>query len=169
MLVIDQGQRIPKKKQKRDFCHPDGASVIHEMKEKDVEKILKIEKQSFTTPWTDEMITETLLSPLYKGFVIEENNVLLGYIMLYSVLDEVHILNLAVDPDCRGRGYASQLIHYIIEHYSKRGVSYFFLEVRDSNIRAIKLYKMLGFEIKGKRKGYYTDTDEDALLMELSL
>lgn len=167
--MINQGQKIQKKKQKWGFCHPDETFAIHEMKEKDIEKILKIEKQSFITPWTDKMIKETILSPLYTGFVIEENNVLLGYIMLYSVLDEVHILSLDVDPDYRGRGFASHLIHYIIEHYGKSGVSYFFLEVRDSNIRAIKLYKILGFEITGKRKGYYTDTNEDALLMELKL
>jgi [ribosomal protein S18]-alanine N-acetyltransferase len=143
--------------------------VINKMKKEDIKKVLEIEKRSFVTPWTKKMLHETLSSPISASFIIEKNDLLLGYIMLYSVLDEAHILNLAINPDCRGRGYASQLIRYIIEYCVKKGISDFFLEVRDSNIKAINLYRMFGFEVIGKRKGYYTDTHEDALVMQLSL
>jgi len=156
---------------RKEHCYAtcNNESVISEMKESDIERILAIEKRSFITPWTKKMINETLSSPISISFIIEESNTLLGYIMLYSVLNEAHILNLATNPDYRRKGYASQLVRHIIEYCVKRGISDFFLEVRDSNIKAIKLYRMFGFEVVGKRKGYYTDTHEDALVMQLSL
>ncbi len=143
--------------------------VISRMKEGHIVKVLEIEKRSFITPWTKKMINETLSSSISISFIIEESSLLLGYIMLYSVLDEAHILNLAIDPDYRGRGYAAQLIRHITEYCGKRGISDFYLEVRDSNVKAINLYRMFGFKVIGKRKGYYTDTHEDALVMHLSL
>jgi [ribosomal protein S18]-alanine N-acetyltransferase len=143
--------------------------IISKMKESHIGKILDIEKRSFITPWTKRMVNETLNSPISVSFVIEESKLLLGYIMLYSVLDEAHILNLAINPDYRRRGYASKLIRYIIEYCGERGISDFFLEVRNSNSKAINLYRMFGFKVIGTRKGYYTDTHEDALVMQLSL
>lgn len=154
-----------------EHCHTfcNNEFIIKEMKEGDVGRILEIEQRSFITPWTKKMIDETLSSSISTGFIIEGGNILLGYIMLYSVLNEAHILNIATNPDYRRKGYATQLVRHIIEYCGKRGISDFFLEVRDSNIKAIKLYRMFGFEVVGKRKGYYTDTHEDALLMQLSL
>jgi [ribosomal protein S18]-alanine N-acetyltransferase len=162
-IVMDEGR------EKFYYTFNNNELFISKMKEEHIEKVLEIEKRSFITPWTKKMINETLSSSISMSFVIEETSLFLGYIMLYSVLDEAHILNLAINPDYRGRGYASQLIRHVTGYYGKMGISNFFLEVRDSNIKAINLYRMFGFKVIGKRKGYYTDTHEDALVMQLSL
>ena len=169
--VVQAGQQPVTDREQEEKCNAScsNESVISIMKESNIEKILEIEKRSFITPWTKKMVNETLASPVSIGFVIEENIFLLGYIMLYSVLNEAHILNLATNPDHRRKGYASRLIRHTIEYCKKRDISEFFLEVRNSNITAINLYRMFDFKIIGKRKGYYTDTHEDALVMQLSL
>jgi [ribosomal protein S18]-alanine N-acetyltransferase len=162
-IAMDEGR------EKYYYASNNNELFISKMKEEHIEKVLEIEKRSFITPWTKKMINETLSSSISMSFVIEETSLFLGYIMLYSVLDEAHILNLAINPDYRGRGYASQLIRHVTGYCGKMGISDFFLEVRDSNIKAINLYRMFGFKVIGKRKGYYTDTHEDALVMQLSL
>jgi ribosomal-protein-alanine N-acetyltransferase len=135
----------------------------------DIGNILEIEKRSFVTPWTRGMFEEALSSPISTNFVMEEHGRLLGYIMLYSVADEAHILSLATHPDQRRKGYALRLINLAVDHCRKKGVIDFFLEVRESNHGARDLYRKLGFEVIGKRKKYYVETNEDALVMRLSL
>jgi [ribosomal protein S18]-alanine N-acetyltransferase len=143
--------------------------TIRGMGAQDISAILEIEKQSFVTPWTRGMVEETLASPISTNFVMEEDGSLVGYIMLYSVADEAHILNLAVHRARRRKGHGSRLISHAIDHSEKRGVSDFFLEVRESNHGAQGLYGKHGFRIIGRRKRYYTETKEDALVMQLSL
>ena len=143
--------------------------TIREMTEEDIPDILEIEKQSFVTPWTQRMFRETLASPISTSFVTEEDGRLLGYVMLYSVADEAHILNLAVDPAGRRRGYGTCLIEHAIGDRREKGVSDFFLEVRESNQGARNLYGKLGFKVIGRRKRYYTETNEDALVMQLTV
>jgi [ribosomal protein S18]-alanine N-acetyltransferase len=144
-------------------------AIIREMREDDLVDILEIEKRSFISPWTRRMFEETIESPISTNSVIEINSEILGYIMLYSVVDEAHIMNLAVHPDYRGRGYASKLITRTVLHVAMKNVSEFFLEVRESNINAQCLYTKFGFEVIGKRKRYYAETNEDALVMHLSV
>ena len=143
--------------------------VIREMKQGDIMNILEIEKLSFASPWTKGMLKETLSSPIAANFVMATDKILVGYIMVYSVEDEAHILNLAAHPDHRRRGYASRLIRHTVDRCRDKGVSEFFLEVRESNNCAKTLYRKIGFEVIGRRKRYYTETNEDALVMQLSL
>ena len=143
--------------------------IIREMRENDLTDILEIEKRSFISPWTRGMFEETIESPISTSSVIEKNSEILGYIMLYSVEDEAHIMNLAVHPDYRGRGYASKLITRTVLHAVMRNISEFFLEVREGNINAQRLYTKFGFKVIGRRKKYYTETNEDALVMKLSV
>jgi [ribosomal protein S18]-alanine N-acetyltransferase len=143
--------------------------AIRAMAEQDIGDILQIEKLSFVTPWTKGMVEETLASPISTSFVMEEGGRLLGYVMLYSVADEAHVLNLAVHPARRRKGYGSRLISHAIDHSKRRGVSDFFLEVRETNHTAQDLYGKIGFKVIGRRKRYYTETKEDALVMQLSL
>jgi [ribosomal protein S18]-alanine N-acetyltransferase len=142
--------------------------VIREMAKEDIGDILEIEKQSFVTPWTRGMVQDTLTSPISTSFVMEQEGRVLGYIMLYSVADEAHILNLAIDPARRRKGHGSRLLEYAVEYCLRRGVSDFFLEVRDSNHSAQDLYRKHGFRVIGRRKRYYAETNEDALVMQLS-
>jgi len=89
--------------------------------------------------------------------------------MLYSVEDEVHIMNIAIHPVQRRKGFGIYLVNHVIEDCSKDGGTEFFLEVREGNRGAQDLYRTLGFSVIGKRKGYYRETGEDAYVMHMSL
>jgi ribosomal-protein-alanine N-acetyltransferase len=135
----------------------------------DLDDILEIEGLSFIAPWTRGMFKETIYSPIARNLVLEKDNKVIGYIMLYSVEDEAHIMNIAVHPVHRRKGLGAYLVKHIIEGCSKDAVTEFFLEVREGNRGAQGLYRALGFSVIGKRKGYYRETGEDAYVMHMSL
>ena len=144
------------------------AVTIREMKESDLEEILSIEKKSFADPWSRRLFKETLLFPHSVNLVLQGiNGVVLGYINFYVIGEEAHMLNLAIDPDWRKKGLATHFLTYSIEFIKRRHATHFFLEVRESNQDAIKLYSKFGFEFIGRRKRYYVKTNEDALVMHL--
>ena len=134
----------------------------------DLDDVMEIEKLSFLSPWNKRFFEETLVSPISLSLVMKSDTKTIGYNILYSVADEAHILNIAVHPGSRGKGCASRLIQYILDYFDGKGVHEFFLEVREGNLSAISLYQKFGFEKIGKRKKYYTETNEDALVMCLS-
>jgi [ribosomal protein S18]-alanine N-acetyltransferase len=88
-----------------------------------------------------------------------------GYICPMQVLDEGHILNVAVDPDCRGMGVGRALVQRVLDDFRASGAAFVSLEVRVSNVAAICLYRQMGFAEVGRRKRYY-ENGEDALMME---
>ena len=138
------------------------------MAEEDLPQVLAIEKASFTTPWGRWAFLVELKPPGY-AFVYEEEGRILGYAVMRIVEDEGHLMNLSVAPPWRKRGIGSDLLRFCIEFCLHKGVSSLWLEVRESNEAAISLYQKMGFAVKGRRKSYYQDTGEDALLMGLSL
>lgn len=142
---------------------------IRDVSHHDIDDIMEIEEMSFPTPWTRRLFEETLGSPISSSFVLEKGGRVLGYIILYWVLDEAHILNIAIHPRFRRKGYAARLIRYVLGHCEAQGVRNFFLEVREGNVAALGLYQQIGFEQIGRRKNYYAETNEDALVMHLSL
>ncbi len=142
--------------------------TIRAIESGDLGQILIIERQSFRSPWSRRLFEETLSSTTGAGFVVSEGHLVTGYICFYTVEDEAHILNIAVHPVHRGKGMASALIGRLIGESGSRGITRFFLEVREGNDAAIHLYEKYGFIVVGKRKRYYTDTDEDALVMHLA-
>ncbi len=144
-----------------------GGLMIREMGSGDLEMVLEIERSSFPAPWTRRLFEETLSSKISLAFVLEEEGILLGYLVLYTVEDEAHILNVALAPQFRGKGYGTALLSGIVTFVSGKGVRQFFLEVREGNRKAINLYTRHGFETIGKRRRYYTETNEDALVMRL--
>ena len=89
-----------------------------------------------------------------------------GCIFGVIVAGEAEILNLAVDPAHRRKGFGRQLVRQILTEWQKRSVQRIFLEVRESNSGAIKLYEGLGFRLVGRRKKYYSGPEEDALVLE---
>ena len=141
---------------------------VRQMKQEDLGDILAIEKKSFKSPWTKRLFEETLFSPISANFVITVSDELVGYLCLYTVEDEAHILNIAVSPQHRQKGYASALMDRVIEQLGEKGITQYYLEVRESNSEALGLYRKFGFVAIGKRKKYYTDTNEDALVMHLA-
>jgi len=84
---------------------------------------------------------------------------------MWLILDEAHVTNVAVDPDFRGHGFGEQMMRGLMAHALAHGARRMTLEVRRSNVVAQHLYRKLGFVQLGVRKGYYTDTHEDAFIM----
>ena len=142
--------------------------ILREAAEGDAAEIARIEKLSFPTPWTAEMILSEMREPLSSFFVIENNNSIIGYYGFLHILDELHILNVAVDPPYRGRNVGSALMEHLLERGRTLSVRAVTLEVRESNLPAIKLYEKYGFHSVGIRPHYYTDK-ENALIYWLEL
>lgn len=135
----------------------------------DLRDIEEIERRSYPTPWSRSMFAGELAksSSICLGAfqADEEDDALVGYLIVSRYVDAWHVMNVAVDPDHRGRGVATMLLERLFEltaDDSRRGYT---LEVRVSNGKAIDLYERLGFQARGLRRGYYTDNREDALIM----
>ncbi len=144
---------------------------IREMTEKDLGGVMQIEKVSFSTPWSRGLFERELLMPYAKAFVAIEfpSNYILGYLCLWMVIQETHILNLAVHPAWRRQGIGSDLLHYGVSYSRTNGAREITLEVRRSNYKAIFLYRNFHFQPQGIRPRYYTDSGEDAVIMSLFL
>lgn len=140
---------------------------IRRMEERDLEEVLAIENDSFLSPWSrSSFLSEIRGSNTIPLVLIELGTErVAGYLCSWIVLNECHILNLAVRRDCRRRGYASQMIDHLLRICREHEVERYYLEVRVSNLRAITLYEKFGFHICGLRRAYYQDTGEDAFIM----
>jgi ribosomal-protein-alanine N-acetyltransferase len=103
------------------------------------------------------------------GWAATRGNVVLGFILVRAVADEMEILNLAVDPDSRRQGIARRLLTHAIEKVQREDVERVYLEVRESNSAARAFYSSAGFAEQGRRKNYYSQPPEDALLLVLRL
>lgn len=133
----------------------------------DITGVYNVETSCFPTPWSLASITYDIFeNPLSLYVVAEEGDSIIGFCGLHCIYDEGHIMNLAVLEEYRGTGAGEKLLRKLIE-LAPPEVRNYTLEVRKSNIRAISLYKKLGFKIFGVRRGYYSDNDEDALIMWL--
>jgi ribosomal-protein-alanine N-acetyltransferase len=150
-------------------CGPGPDEAIVPMSGSDLPEVLGIEKLCFVEPWTRGIFEDTLANPISSSFVLRQKDSLAGYLMLYAVEKEAHILNLAVDPERRRRGHATRLLGHVIGLLEGRGIEEIFLEVRERNLAAQGLYGNYGFRPVGRRKRYYRETDEDALVMYLKI
>jgi [ribosomal protein S18]-alanine N-acetyltransferase len=144
---------------------------IEPMRQEDLPEVLAVEVASFGLPWTREMfetdlarrgLAELLVARLAGAGVPPP---LAGYICVWTIGEELHVNNLAVDPRWRRRGIASALLAEALDHGRTQGTRRAFLEVRASNVAAQALYRRFGFEATGVRKGYYTHPVEDAVIM----
>ena len=146
------------------------APLIEPMSVDDLDEVLAIERLSFQTPWSRGAFRyELTQNRVARCLVVREGRVLSGYLCLWEIGREIHITNLAVDPARRRRGLARLLLGSVLEDARSRTLDMVFLEVRPTNEEALKLYESLGFRVIGRRKGYYFDTGEDALVMEAPL
>jgi ribosomal-protein-alanine N-acetyltransferase len=134
---------------------------------RDLAAIERIERASYPTPWSRSMFASELAKPssLSLGVFDRTTGELLGYLVISRYVDAWHVMNVAVDPAYRRRGLARMLLDNLFERTAGDGRRGYTLEVRVSNIGAIKLYEALGFRSRGVRRGYYTDDREDALIM----
>ena len=127
--------------------------------------VADLEKLCFTTPWNEAMLEEELYNDTASFIVAQgENGEVLGYAGLHVILDEGYIDNVAVRPEYRRQGIADQLLD-VFCRFGEAHLRFLTLEVRPSNTSAVALYEKHGFKEAGRRKDYYTDPTEDALLL----
>jgi [ribosomal protein S18]-alanine N-acetyltransferase len=132
----------------------------------DLDTVELIERASYPTPWSRSMFAAELRKPsaLALGAYLESGE-LAGYAFVSRYVDAWHVMNVAVAPEHRRRGVATELLERLFEVTASDQRRGYTLEVRVSNTDAIRLYERLGFQSRGIRRGYYTDNREDALIM----
>lgn len=136
------------------------------MREEDLDQVLAIERSSYAVPWTRGIFQQELRNKQSAFYITARSEKkIVGYGGLWLIWKEGHITNITVDQRFRRRGIGSLLLIKLIELARGEGVKLVTLEVRVSNIAAVKLYESFAFKKVGKRKGYYMDNNEDALIM----
>jgi [ribosomal protein S18]-alanine N-acetyltransferase len=142
---------------------------LESMQLEDIEAVLVIEQQSFTMPWTDAMFRSELqnerTSHMLVARVVQDGSPIVGYVGYRVVLDEMHVILIAVAPAWRQRGIARQMIGQAMDQARAAGCRRATLEVRVSNTPAQQLYYSLRFAPVGTRPKYYMRPTEDALIL----
>ncbi len=138
---------------------------IRPVRRQDLQAVLALEEECFPHPWTRGMLEQELRRKDGVFLVACFQGELMGYSGALYILEEGHVTNLAVQPPERRKGVAARLLLRLIEDGSARGIRYLTLEVRRSNLAAIRLYEEFGFTAVGERRRYYLDDDEDAVIM----
>ena len=134
--------------------------------ENDLDAILDIETESFTSPWTREMFMwEANNSDVSHVYVLRTEGIVVAFCSCWLIFDELHINNIAVRTAFRRRGFANALVDHVLFEAARLGALRATLEVRRSNAAALQLYEQNGFVVKGVRRNYYTKPDEDALVL----
>ena len=136
--------------------------IIRPLAENEISAVAELEKLCFSTPWSEKSIRDSFFSDNNRFFVCEADGQLAGYIGMSVSLDEGYILNVAVHPDHRGKGFGKALVRFLIDEFGDR-LSFITLEVRPSNTTAVSLYEGFGFEKVGERRNYYRNPAENAL------
>ena len=143
----------------------DGRCTLRLALSGDVPAISEIEQLSFADPWSVASFLALIADPRVDFRVAEEGGSVLGYVILWSVLDESELANIAVAPAARGRGLGALLLDAVLDTARAGGSVTTHLEVRESNIAARALYRSRGFAEVRRRKGYYRSPEEDAVVM----
>ncbi len=142
-------------------------SILSVRAGRDLDAVLAIEAESFSSPWTREMYLAELenVGVSFCYLARDEAGQAVGFCSFWRIVDELHINNLAVLPAYRRRGIGSTLLMFVLKEGSGLGARSATLEVRRSNEEARRLYERFGFAAAGVRRGYYTNPVEDALVM----
>jgi ribosomal-protein-alanine N-acetyltransferase len=141
--------------------------VVRTTDSDDLDGVAALEAASFTNPWTREMLEKDILrSEVAHIFVLRgAGRRVAAFCTCWIVYDELHINSIAVDPELRGRGLATRLMHAVLAEAQRRGAHRATLEVRESNTPARRLYEKLGFSVVAVRANYYTQPEENALIL----
>jgi ribosomal-protein-alanine N-acetyltransferase len=143
---------------------------VRPMLESDVPSIIAIERKSYPFPWSDGIFRDCIRVG-YTCRVLDLQGQIIGYGVMSVGAGEAHILNLCVLEEFRSVGFGRRLLEYLLDRGAAAGMGEAFLEVRPSNLAAIRLYQSMGFEHVGVRRGYYQAPGgrEDAAVLRLSL
>lgn len=150
-----------------ETCRDKAKIRVRIAKSSDLDDIYELDMQTFAMPWSKEALSYDILEN-DNAFVIvaEYEGEFAGYADIWTVLDEADLNSIAVRVDFRRKGIGDAIMLAMTEMLSANGVATINLEVRVSNMPAIKLYKKYGFKECGVRPGYYLDNGEDALIMK---
>jgi [ribosomal protein S18]-alanine N-acetyltransferase len=145
---------------------------IRDATRRDLPKIMQIERRAFDQPWTYDSFLREFSLPFSRTIIAiangDKSETIAGYLCRWLVVDECHILNVAVDPVARQKGIGMRLMTDVIAEATDRGATVITLEVRRSNLPARGLYRKLEFQERRLRRNYY-GPGEDAIVMELQL
>lgn len=140
--------------------------VIEPMADCDIKDVLRIEQQSFSTTWPSNAFFQELHdNKLAHYFVGRVGARIVAYGGIWVILEDSHVTTIAVSPEFRGRKYGEVMLLHLLDEAMSRGASWMTLEVRESNTVAQSLYRKYGFTTVSTRKGYYSDNNENALVM----
>ena len=143
--------------------------ILRKAVEADIEAISELEEICFPDPWSKESIKEEILNNEKALWIVaelmEDTPKVVGYIGIWQIFDEGHIMNVAVNPAYRGHHIGYDIMETMINVTQKMGITRWTLEVRASNTVAHNLYRKFGFKDAGIRKGYYLNNHEDAIIM----
>lgn len=144
--------------------------VVRPLVLEDIEAVVAIEREAFTTPWQPETFAGLIEREAVELTVMTDAaGDVVGYSVLWCILDQGELANIAITPDRRGGGLGAYLLRHVLDVAAKRGVEKVFLEVRASNDAALGLYRRFGFVEAGRRANYYEQPREDALVMVAAL
>lgn len=144
--------------------------TVDRMRAEDLDEVLVIERASFTMPWSrGAFLYEMQQNRVARCWVMRDDDTVVGYVCLWEIADELHITNIAVHPKRRRQGIARTLLNDVIADGRRHKLRLVVLEVRPSNHDALALYESFGFRVISRRRGYYYDTGEDALVMQAVL
>jgi len=140
--------------------------IIRPITPADIDAVWNIEKMCFSVPWSRQsFVLEVEKNKCARYVVAEHLGIVIGYGGMWLIVDEAHITNIAVHPLFRRKGVGEAILKALMMEARRMGIDRMTLEVRASNIAAQNLYKKLGFVEVGVRKGYYSDNNEDAIIM----
>ena len=147
--------------------------TMRRVEEAHFDEVLAIERMSYTNPWVEDAfrheVEQNAFSRPRVAVTIEKPHAVVGYCVSWLVFEQVHIHNVAVHPRHRRFGLARHLLERALEDGLDAGARSAQLEVRESNVIALKLYASLGFRVASERKGYYSRPREDAVLLHKDL
>lgn len=140
---------------------------IHPMTPADLDGVMEVERLSYLTPWSRDAFLSEILQAYTIYLIARDGDRIAAFAGMHVVWEDAHVTNIAVHPLYRGRGLGERMMRELIERARQRGSLRMTLEVRISNVTAQTLYRKLGFITApgAIRKGYYTDTNEDAIVM----
>ena len=136
----------------------------------DVAQVMEIEERAYPFPWTDKIFIDCIEAG-YHCWVLERNQVMLGYVVFINAVGECHLLNICIDPELHNQGLGRKLLRQVLQAVRVDRVKCVFLEVRPSNTRAVQLYQSEGFNEVGVRQKYYPTKNgrEDAIIFAKQL
>ena len=143
--------------------------LIGKLQKNDAPCVAKIERECFSVPFSESDILSYLENPIWRFLAAKISEAVVGYISYTVILDECQIVNVAIVPTLRKMGIGSKIIEAFLEEIKNEGVKSAFLEVRESNLPAINLYKKFGFLEIGISKNHYSKPTENAILMKIVL